>query len=247
MKLPCFVINLEDSIKNFEIQKRALLSEGLDPTRFIGINGRKDEHMYYLDNVSKICQYTCPKSVIGCGLSHILLANHIRDIGIPIALVLEDDAFPKVENLLQCIQETIQEIPDDWDIIKLHCFNCLDNTINNGLFDGSTAAYIINNKGAQKLSKLLLNNHMDIQFNYSGLIIYKSRYNLFKTDESFSTISDADANWWFDFKIPFSAGERTISQHLTGKMFRIHNTNIELEVWLVCIIILYFIYKLVFE
>ena len=248
MSLPCFIINLKDSPQNFEKQRPFLIDQGLDPVRFIGVDARKDEHLDHKDILTEWCFKTCPKAVIGCSLSHVLLARHIRDLGIPVALVLEDDAYPNTDKLLQHVFDAIQETPEDWDIIKLHCFNCLDSTIISGPISGSTAAYLINTKGLQKLSEMKINNVIDVNMNLSNLIIYKSRYNLFWTDESFSTISNANSNWFVDFKIPFSAGERTISQHLTGKQFRIPNTSIELEIWVTCIISLismYILYKMV--
>ena len=203
MKLSCFIINLKDSPQNFEKQHPFLLEEGLDPVRFIGVDARKDEHLEYREYVTEWCQTMCPKAVIGCGLSHVLLARHIRDLGLPMALVLEDDAYPKVQNLLERIYETIREVPEDWDIIKLHCGFCLKGTHNST--GASAAAYLLSASGIQKMAELKVNFHVDAQMNSSDFKIYKSRYNLFWTDESWSTIRTSNSTS-FSFKIPFLTG-----------------------------------------
>lgn len=235
MSLPCFVVNLEDSPENFEKQKPFLVEAGLNPIRFIGVDARKDEHLDYMENVSSLCALTCPKTVMGCGLSHILLAQHLKDIGVPLALVLEDDAFPKVSQLLKHVQIALNEVPEDWDILKLHCSFCKDDTINSK--GGSTAAYLINSRGIQKLSNLLLNFHIDVQLNVNEKIkIYKSKYNLFWTDEISSTNRGSNSRW-LDMRGDLS-GETTLSQGMTYKIFKIPGTAIEFETWQILIILL---------
>ena len=226
MKLSCFVINLKDSPQNFEKQRPLLLEEGLDPIRFIGVDARKDEHLEHLDHVTKWCHYTCPKSTVGCTLSHVLLARHIRDLGLPMALVLEDDAYPKTDNLLQRIQKTIQETPDDWEIIKLHCFfPCRQDSITSK--GSSTAAYLINTSGLEKLSKMKVITQVDFQINTSGFKVYKSRNNLFWTDESLSTNRGSNSTFGDLQKFGFE-GEHSLSQCVSYKILRVPGTRLEI-------------------
>ena len=226
MKLPCFIINLRDSPQNFEKQRPFLLEEGLDPVRFIGVDARKDEHLEHLEHVTDLCQITCPKTAIGCGLSHVLLARHIRDLGSQMALVLEDDAYPKTDNLLQHIQETIQETPDDWDILKLHCFfPCRKNSITSK--GSSTAAYLVSSSGIQKLADTKINTHLDFQINMSNFKVYKSQNNLFWTDESLSTNRGSNSNFGNLQNFGFE-GEHSLSQCISYKIFRIPGTKLEI-------------------
>ena len=233
MKLPCFIINLRDSPQNFEKQRPFLLQEGLDPTRFIGVDARKDEHLDYKELITGWCQTTCPKTAIGCGLSHVLLARHIRDLGLPMALVLEDDAFPKVSNLLKHIYEAIHDVPEDWDVIKLYCGGCWDGTTKNT--GTSTAAYLLSASGIQKMAELKVNFHIDHQMNGSDLNQYKSRYNLFWTDESSSTIRTSNSTW-LNFKPKGQSGEQVLSQQISYPEYLIPGTGIHILGWHVMLI-----------
>ena len=248
MKLPCYIINLKDSLENFEKQKPFLMAEGLDPVRFIGVDGRKDEYLEYPDDVTTQCKLTCPKSAIGCGLSHVLLAQHLRDIGVPIALILEDDAFPKVCDLLENIQQTLNETPEDWEMIKLHSDNgCKNDSIKAGM--GSMAAYILNSAGIQKLASLKVNYHIDHQIFYGPvkMMSYKSRWNLFWTDESSSTNRGSNTKW---LNIKSGTGEKTLSTVITYNFFRIPGTNIEIPIWvgiIAMILIIILVLKILFR
>lgn len=228
MNIPCYVINLDGHEKNFEKQKPLLVEEGIEPVRFRGVNAKKDEHLDYKDDVTKWCFNTCPKSVIGCGLSHVLLAQSLRDQGVPLALVLEDDAFPKVCDVLAHIQKTIQEVPEDWEIIKLHCLMCVDGSVKNYI-GGSSAAYLINASGIEKLSNMKVNFHIDSQMTFSNIKIYKSRYNLFWTDEKTSTNRGNDVPFLRSVKT--SSGEQSWSQVLSFYVFRIPIIGFEVKVW----------------
>jgi hypothetical protein len=142
------------------------------------------------------------------------------------ALILEDDAFPKVCNLLEHIQKTIQETPDSWDMIKLHCAGCIDNfTRNTGT---GAAAYLLSATGIQKVADMKLSYHIDHQFNRSDLVTYKSPYNLFWTDESYSAVRASNPMW---LNIKETTGERLLSQSMTYTTFRIPGTSIEIAWW----------------
>ena len=116
MSVPCYVITLEDDFP----AKNSLVKIGLNPIKFKGVNAKKDEHLKYSEHISTWCKYACPKSTIGCGLSHILLSKKLHDEGIPIALILEHDAYPKNISKFD-IDKIIKSVPSDWEIIKLHC------------------------------------------------------------------------------------------------------------------------------
>ena len=77
--LKTFVINLDDYRENYSKQLPYLQSIGLKVERFVGINAIKDEHLClsYDKYISKFANNFTPKSIIGCGLSHILCCKYI--------------------------------------------------------------------------------------------------------------------------------------------------------------------------
>lgn len=223
--IPCYVIHLGDTFPN----RQSLLDVGLKPIGFKGVNGKKDEYLHHLDRLNPVCQLTCPKSVIGCGLSHILLAEKLSDEGVPIALVLEDDAYPTVPHI--DFEEIVRSVPSDWEMIKLHCdMWCKDGTVDaKGKL--SAAAYILNRKGIEKVKNINLLTHIDGQFNFENLTMYKTKYNLFRTDESSSNSRPTSSrDHWLTMYIPEpTSGEKNETQVFAFKYFRIPGTSIELS------------------
>jgi hypothetical protein len=221
---PCYVIHVGSSFPN----RDSLKSVGLDPKGFRGVDARKDEHLQYPDYVEKGCQYRCPKTAIGCGLSHVLLAEKLFEEGHDTALVLEDDAYPKVLNF--DFDSLMQDVPSDWEIIKLHC----DMYCENGSYKSqspSTAAYIINRKGMFKLKNTKVSFHIDYQIsNMTDIVVYKSRENLFWADESLSINRESDFEHWSSyFMFEPTSGEKKKHHALSYKIFRVPGTNIEIS------------------
>lgn len=237
---PTYVITLNDDL---EEQGAALRGVGFHPILFHGVDSQKDEHLQYIDHIDPSCLNMCPKSVIGCGLSHILLAQKIYYSGATVALILEDDAYPKVDNLEDEITKVFNEVPDDWEIIRLHCdTHCVDgqNVIGQ---NGSTAAYLINRRGMEILMNTKVNNHIDWQQN-TILNIYKSKINLFWTDEkrvSTNRIQTATfLSGIMDVVYPITSGEKTWDDKLSYKTIKIPFIDVEINA-----IIVYFIIFLV--
>ena len=242
MLLPTFVVTLKDDLGD---QRVALEKAGIYSQVFKGVNGKKDEYLGYKDRIEPFCLSTCPKSVMGCGLSHMLLCEQIYKSGFPLALILEDDAYPmKGIDMSHEITKVLNEVPDDWEIIKLHCDSfCKDGSNSTESttfvpFTGSTAAYIVNNRSAKKISESTLKGHIDMQHN-KECKIYKSKYNLFKTDESNSTNAARKSSFFtpfFNIVAPISSGEKTWEHLVAFKTFRIPFTNtsltIESYIWL---------------
>ena len=227
---PCYVITLNENLGE---QGEKLKEVGLNPITFHGVDARKDEHFLYTDYVDPDCLQTCPKSVIGCGLSHILLARHIYYTGASIAIIMEDDAFPIVENINEEIQKVISEVPDDWQIIKMHCDSHCKNGTN--LIDtivGSAAAYLINRRGMEIMMNTRVEKHIDIQ-QLDILKIYKTSTNLFRTDESSSTNkikSGISVSPVLDYIMPITSGEKTWDDMASFKLIRIPVLDKELNV-----------------
>ena len=239
---PTYVVTLN---KDLGEQGDALKKAGLDPIIFHGVDSRKDEHLQYIDQINPRCLIMCPKSVIGCGLSHILLAKKIYYTGASIALIIEDDAYPKVDNLEDEITKTLNEVPDDWEIIKLHCdIRCKDGQNEVGR-NGSTAAYLINRRGLEIMMNTKVLQHIDWQ-QTTILKLYKSKVNLFWTDERKGSTNRIQQSTFvsniMDVVKPITSGEKTWDDALSYKILRIPFTNIEINgitLWfVVCIILL---------
>ena len=219
--MECHVITLNRTIDNFYKQQPYLLKAGLVPICFKGVDAKMDDHLKYLDNLTPYCKNFCPTGVIGCGLSHILLAKKLYENGTELAIILEDDAYPIISNLNVEIEKVISETPSNWDIIKLHCDFCKLNVSTTNIFQGSTAAYIINKSGLEKLSNLKLYNHLEIQLSMdSNFHIYKSKKNIFWADEKNS--ENRDNNSTFLSKFNFNkTGQKTIDNVLAFKIIKI--------------------------
>lgn len=197
-----FIINLDNYEENYKKQLPYFDSIKLSPKRFSAINAINNEHLNYKVLINQISFYLAPKSVIGCSLSHILLAKHLyknysscKNIYF---LVLEDDVFPKEEYLNDSKQfyfdlnneiNNIKIIDKNWDIIQLHSDGLIDTklTYTTHLFTGSTAAYLISFNGLEKMCKEKVTYHIDfVTQNFLKYRKYRSRTNLFYTNEKSS-------------------------------------------------------------
>lgn len=161
-------------------------------------------------------QYFTVRSAIGCALSHILLADKLYNENIPVALVVEDDAYPRFPRIN--FDKIMNEVPDDWEMIKLHCdVYCKDGSNNVNRGDGSTAAYIINRKGMLKIKNMKVITHIDFVFSSSNIKHYKSNINMFVTDESSSVNRKElpEYNWLTPFIPKPITGEKSI-EHIIG-------------------------------
>ena len=190
-----YVINLEQDKLKYEKIKKNLNDNNIVPKRFNAIYG-KNVKSEYDGHLTHYCKYTCPKSVIGCGLSHILLSRHLLNYDTnKYALVLEDDAIINHKNIKDKINNIVNKSPKDWEIIILYCQGYCkyydkknlvkDDKFIKTTYQGSFAAYLINKKGQEKLSKIKLNGHIDNQILFSNKInSYSFSKKIFKTDES---------------------------------------------------------------
>jgi hypothetical protein len=229
---PAYVITLNDDLGKQEVE---LNKVGIYPHIFKGVDGRIGEYKSHEERVGKVCNVLCPKSVKSIGLSHVLLCEKIFDEGLPLALIFEDDAYPvQGLNIENEINQVLSEVPDDWDIIRLHCdLRCRNgsNFINDITAAGSAAAYIVNLKGSKKIKDMTVKWHIDQQ-QYKVLKIYKSKRNLFWTDESSSTnrtSSESLVGSLFDRFLPPTSGEKTWSDVLSYKIIRIPIIGVELN------------------
>lgn len=213
--------------------------------RFNAVHGRNIDNKIINKYVRYSCNIFCPDSVIGCGLSHILLSNYFLNNDLnEFALILEDDAIPLYKNTKEQIINCVKKMNGvNWDIIKLYCQGICgydDKTIKIPFryFNGSTAAYLLSKNGAKKLSKFKLMTHIDIQQNIQHLEIYKSEYPLFKANFNNSSTSTRNnlIEWIFNLKI--GKYNPPVYFFLEQKICRLPIINIKISVYHIIILII---------
>jgi GR25 family glycosyltransferase involved in LPS biosynthesis len=242
--IPTFVISLKDDLGK---QEEALIKAGIYPILFKGVNGRKGEDVNHSDRLSELCKHMCPAPFKGSGLSHLLLAQHIHSLGLPLALILEDDAYPIEKfDINHEIDKVLEEVPEDWEIIKLHTGgDCMNGSNEHKKSNGSAAAYLINTRGIEKTNKLKLSySSYDIQQNWT-FNIYKSKVNLFWTDETTSG-SRNNTTYWFtpiiNFINPVKCGQQNYNTILSYRVIKIPLTQTELTIYhIILFLILFFV------
>lgn len=163
-----YYINLERDIQKRENMEYQLSKYNLNGIRINAIDGKtfdnfKTDYEYAADNTYRTHQ-------IGCISSHIYAIQYFYNTSIDdICLIVEDD----VQFSSLCKSQTIK-LPDickaanpDWDIISINTVRCDDDEIKLKLLKRvskneicwSTAAYIINKKGAKKIIEQCIDNN----------------------------------------------------------------------------------------
>ena len=238
MKLNTFntyVINLKKDNEKWKKIQSNFKNTDLKLIRFNGIYGKnltEDDKNFKKNHITKKCDLICTHGMIGCGLSHIKLANYIiKNEKNDFSLILEDDVKPIVSNFREKIIKIYNNTPNDFDIIKIYyhgaCKN--ENISNNLLICGSTAGYILSKKGAEKLSNFKLDFHIDWQMQQkSNFNIYKSEKVLLEEDVSSSDIAEINILTKID-KLKIK-GFNPISWYLNQAVLKIPYFNINISV-----------------
>lgn len=249
MNLGTYVINLEQDKNKWKQMKKNFVDTDIVLNRYNAIYGQNKKSIDK-KNITNFCWNLCPDAVLGCGLSHLTLMQKInKENKYSYALILEDDAIPLYKDLKKKIVNIIKNVEDkdkDWDIIKLYCQGLCDykkNTIKiPKFFHGATVAYLVSKKGITKISNMKLVYHMDIQYAFSKLKIYKSIKPLFETSIEKSRTSEKNTliKKIFNFKI----SENTLPTYyyLEQKIIKLPIINYELTLYE--IIILFILLKI---
>lgn len=220
--MECYFINLESDI----LRKEKTINElskikGIKINRFDAINGIKEKSSGKYDNyISNISKIICTPKIIGCGLSHIMLANKLHsELKDDFAIVFEDDIKiddtneTDIRSKLISIVEDVSNIDKEWDIIKL-----ID--INSHIVHGSAAAYIISKRGINKLKNMKLQYHIDIQIN-NGFNVHYMNNNIFTTHDNDIQYKNPLLNYkLFDQKIGWYLNQDFISIFKTNIKFK---------------------------
>jgi GR25 family glycosyltransferase involved in LPS biosynthesis len=183
--MECYFINLQDDVLRKQETIHELRKIGnIKINRFNAINGTKEfssgEYDNHLSNIGKII---CTPKMIGCGLSHIMLANVLHtELKHDYTIIFEDDikiddtAKTNIRSIIVSIVKRVSKMDRNWDIIKL-----ID--INSHIVHGSSAAYIISKKGIEKLKNMKLKYHIDIQMN-NGFNVHYINNHIFTTRDN---------------------------------------------------------------
>jgi GR25 family glycosyltransferase involved in LPS biosynthesis len=180
-----YVINLDKDADRLEKMKKRL--EPNEFKRIKGIYGNEydfsnDDAVYFT------CKYFCPKSVIGCALSHRLaLKTFLETSEKEYLLLLEDDAEPMTNDYIEKTEEGIKNAPDNWDVVKLDWGKSILKPIESyfkkgfyNYYNACTTALIINRLGAKKILDNKIYWHYDNDLYFYGINIYNNPDKLFK-------------------------------------------------------------------
>lgn len=254
--IPVYVITLKKSnnINNFELIYK---NNNINYNKFYGVDARYKEHLKYSNLIHPIAKIFTPNNILGCTISHILLAKEIVKNKHDYTLILEDDCYAfNFETLEQDINNIINKFNNfnkNWDIINLHTDGILQtNNIYINCFSGSTAAYIISLKGAKKLANYYAYHNIDVfTSNNSNFLKYKTSNNLFWTDENSSILRNNKNNiikniysYLLSFLFLFR-GEKTWYHLLSYDVFKIPFSEINIEAYFLLVFVnLYILYKI---
>ena len=180
-----YVINLDKDTERLEKMKKRL--EPYEFKRIKGIYGNEydfsnDDAVYFT------CKYFCPKSVIGCALSHRLaLKTFIETSEKEYLLLLEDDAEPIEVEYIKKTEESIKNAPANWDVIKLDWgwsmwapSTSYSEQNFYSYYSALCTAIIVNKKGAKQILKNKIYWHYDNDIYFYGINVFNSPEKLFK-------------------------------------------------------------------
>ena len=254
--IPIYVITLDDSQKFINF-KEFYDKYDINYDIFNGVDARIDKHKKYRSLIHPISYIYTPKNIIGCALSHILLAKQVSSLNHKYTLILEDDTFPfnpqNLDHDISNIIEKFNNIDPYWDIINLHADGPFQNDdIYVNICTGSTAAYILSSYGANKLANEVAIHNIDMITSKSDKYKkYKLPVNIFWTDETSSIIRKTHNSIFIQFismiiscMISFR-GEKSCKDFLSYKLIYIHFIKYDLIV-IELIYIVIFLYIMLF-
>lgn len=212
MDMHVFVINLDTPNGRARWPKVSTQcrAAGLQCERVVGVNGAALPMSTVRKVASPVCTWFCSPAMVGCALSHMRCWRAVVDRGLPMAVILEDDAT-LVPEFSAKVEHVLRHAPPDWHVIMLGCFLCdpedqafttMEPMFDNGVvrelrnFAGMHA-YVVSNAGARYLIREAprVRYHIDIQMNgVKGLRIYGVHDDLaFQgTETATSTLMSAD-------------------------------------------------------
>ncbi len=188
-----YIINLDRSKDRYAKVTSQLNDEGISYTRFAAIDGYNMNLATRMEGTTEQCMKTCSNGIVGCGMSHLKLWEHIMDSSSPENhyLIMEDDVILN-KDFKKRLNVYLSEVPLDFDIVYIGCLVGCDpdgkmtvsqkahkwatnhgktgRRLSEHVFIPSLAlgthCYIVSKKGARKLfhlSKGKVDTHIDHQ------------------------------------------------------------------------------------
>jgi len=178
--IPVYYINMDKSTDRNEWMKKQLLNVERS-YRVPAVNGYKIKNKKHdmVDGIEFYNQFELTLPEIGCTLSHLKAIQMAYENGEEMVIIMEDDIYIDMINLLDYRLETLVEnAPKDWEIIKLVNNSTLIGSAsvykNHSyiMYDGkpaySAGAYVINRKGMKTLLDVCGTNPYHLSNQKSG-------------------------------------------------------------------------------
>lgn len=173
-------INLDRSPERRQIMSDMFMQPVLAEvpnTRFSAIDGKTVDVFSYFDSSEKE-NPQLNNVEYACLLSHLEVIRTFSESKHEVALIMEDDMTLEFQPYWKkSVQQIIQEAPSDWEVIQL-CYigEIPDTEYKPWFFHFSTGAYLINQKGAQKLMQLRENNVYNLKKHPNPPYIHADSY-----------------------------------------------------------------------
>jgi GR25 family glycosyltransferase involved in LPS biosynthesis len=176
-QIPVYYINMDKDIDRRKYMESQLPYHFKRYYRIPGVNGKliKNKNHDIVDGIEFFNEFNNNStSEIGCTLSHLLSIKTAYDNGEEVACIMEDDVYMNLLNVQgESLDDFVKTINNnlDWEILQLYYHNSnnlnknfikiKDYTLhlhNKGKYTYSTAFYIINRKGMEKILSNMGNN-----------------------------------------------------------------------------------------
>uniref|UniRef100_A0A7S1SF49 Glycosyl transferase family 25 domain-containing protein n=1 Tax=Alexandrium catenella TaxID=2925 RepID=A0A7S1SF49_ALECA len=180
---PVWVVNLDKSVERWKTCQEELAANGITAERFPATLGKSMTDEELKEKTTWAARYFCTPGMIGCFMSHLRIWNRVAKEGHPAVVVFEDDIVILHKDFNSQLQSLLKELPDDWDVCLLGAVGCVAPEREPfymrlyGLVTGGgraspgktrmvspnvyvpyrpagTHAYMVSQKGAEKLSRL---------------------------------------------------------------------------------------------
>jgi GR25 family glycosyltransferase involved in LPS biosynthesis len=191
--IPVYYINMDKSKDRNEWMIEQLSKNVERYYRVSGVNGYEIKNKEH-DTVDGVEFYNDFKELtipeIGCTLSHLKAIQTAYENGENIAIIMEDDVYVDMTNLIDdSVEELVKNAPEELEILQLvHLGSNLNKSSKifkqytfhphtRGNYESCTSSYLINRKGMENILKRLGRNpyYLDINTSDSGVsdcIIY---------------------------------------------------------------------------
>ena len=193
-EVPVFVVTIDS--QRYAGTAEDLRRHGFRPRPFRGVDGRQAATRARPD-VTPFARHLSPDKVLGTTLSHLQLARDLSvawPTGASAVLVLEDDAL--VAGATPRLLAELARGSAGWDAMRLYCQGrCAPEA---RIFAGSTAAYLLSERGARRMATFRAVYFSDMQLSSTELVT-RNGPRLFTTTDPRGSflVGDQGLSFWF--------------------------------------------------